>query len=291
MDIKSLNTFIHVAELGSFSRAGERLGYSQPTVSVQIKQLEQSLGIQLFDRIGHCVRLTDEGREALLHAQQICQLFAQMTQQSSTQEPAQTVIRLATADSLCTPLISSKFDVLRKQHPNIALKLTTAGTAEMFRMLDQNEVDLVCTLDSHIYNTNYVIAAEEKVGVHFIVSSRHPLANKKQLTKEDLLMQDVLLTEAGMSYRQQLDQWLARSSLQLRPVLEMGSADLICQLVKSGNEISFLPDHVTESAAQRGELVRLELEGFQPELWKQLLYRRDKWISRPLQAVIDLLSY
>ena len=50
MDIKNLNTFIHVAELGSFSKAGERLGYSQPTISVQIRQLEQELGAVLFDR-------------------------------------------------------------------------------------------------------------------------------------------------------------------------------------------------------------------------------------------------
>ena len=63
MDIKNLNTFIHVAELGSFSKAGERLGYSQPTVSVQIRQLEEELGAQLFDRVGHAVRLTEKGRE------------------------------------------------------------------------------------------------------------------------------------------------------------------------------------------------------------------------------------
>ena len=80
MDLKSLNTFIQVAELGSFSRAGEKLGYSQPTISVQIKQLEQDLGIKLFDRIGHAVRLTDKGRDALLHAQRICHMCDEMAQ-------------------------------------------------------------------------------------------------------------------------------------------------------------------------------------------------------------------
>lgn len=68
MDIKALNTFIHVAELGSFSRAGERLGYSQPTVSVQIRQLEQALGVRLLDRVGHTVRLTEDGKRALAYA-------------------------------------------------------------------------------------------------------------------------------------------------------------------------------------------------------------------------------
>ena len=76
MDIRNLTTFVHVAELGNFSRAAERLGYSQPTISVQIRQLEEELGFRLFDRIGHAVRLTDKGREILGYAQQVCILAA-----------------------------------------------------------------------------------------------------------------------------------------------------------------------------------------------------------------------
>ena len=72
MDIRNLTTFVHVAELGNFSRAAERLGYSQPTISVQIRQLEEELGFRLFDRIGHAVRLTDKGRDILAYAQQVC---------------------------------------------------------------------------------------------------------------------------------------------------------------------------------------------------------------------------
>ena len=74
MDLRSLNTFIQVAESNSFTRAAEKLGYSQPTISVQIKQLEKELGVTLFDRIGHTIRLTDRGRDVLLHAQRICHM-------------------------------------------------------------------------------------------------------------------------------------------------------------------------------------------------------------------------
>ena len=287
MDIKNLNTFINVAELGSFSKAGERLGYSQPTVSVQIRQLEEELGAQLFDRVGHVVRLTEKGREVLKSAQQILRISQEMAQDGPEQ---MTTIRLATADSLCTPLLHREFSTLHQQHPNIRLKLTAAGTGDLFRLLDHNEVDLVCTLDSHIYNTNYVIAAEERVGVHFVVSAMHPLAAKERLTKEDLLHQDFLLTEHGMSYRRLLDEWMAKDSLQIQPVLEAGSADLLCLLVEQGAGMSFLPDYVTEPAVRRGTIVRLEAEDFVPELWVQLLYHRNKWISRSMQAVIDHLT-
>ena len=289
MDIKNLNTFIQVAELGSFSKAGEKLGYSQPTVSVQIRQLEQELGFRLFDRIGHMVRLTEKGQDTLLYAQQILRMCQQMTQDTSQQESA-TVVRLATADSLCLPLLGQKFASLRTQHPNIVINLTTAGTGELFRLLDHNEVDLVCTLDHHIYDHNYVIAREELVGVHFVVSSSHPLAQKQYLTKQDLLNQDFLLTEQGMSYRRLLDEWMAKDSLQLQPVLETGSTDLICHLVEQGIGMSFLPDYVTASAVRRGTIRLLHAEDFHPELWMQLLYHRNKWLSRPLQAVLTYLS-
>ena len=237
MDIRSLNTFIHVAELGSFSRAGERLGYSQPTVSIQIKQLEESLGFRLFDRIGHTIRLTDQGRLVLALAQEICRLSQQM---SHTQEaPKRTVIRLATADSLCVPLMAHTLPYLRQQHPDIAIELTTAGTNDLFRLLDQNEADLVCTLDSHIYNTNYIIAAEHRIGLHFVVGANHPLARQNALTIADLTRQDMLLTERGMSYRRLLDEWLAKHNVELKPVLETGRADLLCQLVEQGMGMSF----------------------------------------------------
>ena len=287
MELKNLNTFLHVAEFGSFSRAGERLGYSQPTVSVQIRQLEQELGVQLFDRIGHSVRLTDQGRQILPYAQQVSRLCSQMSHESPNQQAA--VVRVATADSLCPPLLLDHFSRLRRENPNILIKMNTAGTGDLFQLLDRNEVDLVCTLDSHIYNRNYVIAAERRAGLHFVVSATNPLAKEKILRKQDIVSQDMLLTEKGMSYRRLLDEWLARESLEVHPVLEVGSADLICRLVEQGMGMSFLPDYVTDKAVEAGTLVRLQAEGFEPELWKQLLYHRDKWLSPPMQAVIDHL--
>lgn len=290
MDLRSLNTFIQVAESGSFTRAGEKLGYSQPTISVQIKQLESELGIKLFDRIGHTIRLTDKGRDVLLHAQRICHMCQEMALESSQHKEPQGDIRLAMADSLCSPLLSRSFARFRERYPHISLKVMTAGTGEMFRLLDHNDVDLVCTLDSHIYDTNYVIANEEQVGVHFVVSSSHPLAGRTGLTVEDLLCQPFLLTEKGMSYRRLMDEQLARNSQEIQPVLETGRADLICSLVEENAGIAFLPDYVTEESVRQGRLVRLDVPDFRIVVWKQVLYRREKWVSLEMQAMIDHMA-
>ena len=290
MDIRNLTTFIQVAESGSFTRAAETLGYSQPTISVQIKQLENELGIQLFDRIGHTVRLTDPGRNVLLHAQRICHMCQEMTLSTAQPSTPNGLIRLATADSMCAPLLKHGFASFKEQYPNISLKVTTAGTSELFRMLDHNEVDLVCTLDSHIYNTNYVIAAEERVGLHFVVSSSDPLAQNGCPDFHQLLNHPFLLTEKGMSYRRLMDDMLAQYSIEVQPTLEIGRADIICSLVEKGAGISFLPDYVTDDAVARGTITRLHVPNFEPELWKQLLYHRNKWISPQMQAAITQLT-
>ena len=290
MDLRSLNTFIQVAELNSFTRAGEKLGYSQPTVSLQIKQLESELGVQLFERIGHTVTLTDGGREALSYAQRICRMSEEMISGASRLQEPSGIVRLAMADSFCSPLIMKEFAAFRKQHPYISLHVTAAGTDEMFRLLDHNDVDAVCTRDSHIYSMNYVIANEEKIGVHFVCSASNPLAQSRDITIQELLAQPFILTEKGMSYRRLLDEQLARSSMEIQPVLEIGRADLICRLVAEDMGISFLPDYVTEAAVKAHEIVRLEVPDFKIDLWKQLLYHRDKWMSQQLEAVLKHLE-
>ncbi|MBP3411576.1 MAG: LysR family transcriptional regulator [Clostridia bacterium] len=290
MDLRSLNTFIQVAEMNSFTRAGASLGYSQPTVSFQIKQLEKELGVQLFERVGHTVSLTDAGRHALAYAQQICRMSQEMAEGAEAPRELRGEIRLATADSLCTPLIMQAFASFRREHPKVSLHVTTAGTAELFRLLDHNEVDLVCTLDNHIYNTNYIIANEEKIGVHFVAPADHPLGARGMLSIEDLLHQPFLLTEKDMSYGRLLHEHLARYSREIQPILEIGSADLICKLVSDGLGLSFLPDYVTEAAVREGRIVRLEVCDLEINVWKQLLYHKDKWMSRPMQAAIAHLS-
>ena len=290
MDLRSLQIFIEVADTKSFTRAAENLGYSQPTISFQIKQLEKELGFPLFDRIGHTVNLTEAGENVLPHAQTICHMAKDMAK--TGQQPLNPTgsVRIGTADSLCVPLISAHFAAFRQQYPNISLKVITAGTKDLFRLLDHNEVDLVCTLDNHIYDTDYIIAKEEKVGAHFVVSSNNPLATKDFITVEELISQSFLLTEKGMSYRRLFDEWLAQQSMEVQPVLEMGSADQLCNLVAENLGISLLPDYVTEQAVADKRIVRLHVPACSVQLWKQLLYRKDKWVSPPMEAIIQHLK-
>lgn len=290
MDIRNINTFIHVAELGSFTKAAEQLGYAQSTVSSQIKQLEEELDTQLFERINRTVSLTDKGKRVLKYAYQINNLTNEMGKSLDKDDNMKGHIRLVSADSMCNQLLGPAYLKFRKDYPKITMKFMTAGTAEMMRLLNHNEVDLICTLDNHIYSAEYVIAHEEKVGVHFVAPKGHPLCKKEDLTIQDLLKEDFILTEKGMSYRRILDEKLGSMSLEINPVLEMGNADKICWLVEQGMGISFLPDYTTDEAVKEGRIVYLPVKDFDIDIWKQLLYHRDKWVSPVMKTMIEYCS-
>ena len=290
MDLRSLNIFIEVAELGSFTRAGEKLGYSQPTISFQIKQLEKELGVSLFDRIGHTVSLTDAGRDALHYAQNICHMSQEMVLGTAGRREASGVLRLGMADSLCAPLITGHFGRFRETYPKVSLHISTGDTGMLLEYLDHNEVDMICTMDDHVYDPNYIIANEEEIDVHFVASPKNVLAGKAKVSIDELLPQPFLLTEKGMSYRRLLDEQLARNSREIQPVLETGRADLICALAEENAGIGFLPDYVTEESVRQGRLVRLHVPDFKVVVWKQLLYRREKWVSLQMRAMIDHLA-
>ena len=104
MDFKNLNTFMHAAELQSFTRAGDRLGYSQSTISFQIKQLESELGFPLFERINHTISLTEQGKRLLSCAHKISEELENFHRDSSTPQELTGTVRLALADSLSVSL-------------------------------------------------------------------------------------------------------------------------------------------------------------------------------------------
>ena len=286
MDTKNLTTFIYVAELRSFTKAADRLGFSQSTVSFQIKQMENELGCQLFERINHTVQLTEKGREVLEYAHQINRMTREL-KDSMKEETASGYIRLAMADSLCTSLLSRDFLHFRELYPNIALKIIAAGTEEMFRLMNHNEADAILTLDNHIYNTEYRILQEEKVRTFFVAGADTEIASASSLSIEELLLQPFILTEKGMSYRRLLEQKLAELSLEIQPVLEIGSTELICSLVEQGAGISFLPEYVIKDRVKAGTLVCLPVSGLEIHVWKQLLYHRNKWVSPQMEKVLQ----
>ena len=290
MELRNLITFIHVAELGSFTRAAEQLGYSQSTISFQIKQLEDELGCLLFERINHTITLTERGHELISYAHQVRALTDDFKESLSKDEGCRGHIHIVTPDSVCEDMLYSHYADFHGRYPDISIKFTTADTSAMFDMLDHNEADAIITLDSHSYRRDYVIAKEELLPMHFVTSARSPFAGRKGLRMQDIVNEPFILTEYGQGYRRVFDKELAKKSLEITPVLEIGRTDIITNILADSNMISYLPDFVTRELVESGALCYLDVCDMEIDIWKQLIYHKNKWMSKSLRAVIEYIK-
>lgn len=287
MEIKNLITFLRVAELNSFTKAAQALDYSQSTVSFQIKQLEDELHCLLFERINHSLSLTGAGRELIGYAKEICRLTDEYQQLRQKDEPVRGYVHIVVPDSVCEAMMLDNYSDFFRRYPGIRLRFSTADTENMFRLLDRNEADVMLTLDSHVYQANYIIAKETRMATGFFAGACSPLAGRKNLQLEDVLRMPMILTERGMGYRGVLDAALAQRSMEIEPVLEIGRTDIITKVLEEGNAVSFLPEFVTRQKVEQGSLVRLDVAGFELDIWQQLIFHRNKWRSKALDTFIN----
>ncbi len=290
MEIRNLITFVHVAELGSFTKAAKALDYSQSTISFQIKQLENELDCLLFERINHNITLTEKGKELLIYAQQINRLTVEFSEGNKDTAVPKGYFHVVTPDSVCEDMILTNYATFHRTYPDIALKFTNTGTEEMFHMLDRNEADLIMTLDSHIYRSDYIIAKEEKIGMHFVTCSDSSLAEQNELSVMDIINEPFILTEKNFGYRRVFDEELAKRSLEITPILEIGRTDVIASLLSTEHAISYLPDFVTKDMVTEGKLCYLPVTDFSIDIWKQLIHHKGKWISAGLLALVEFIK-
>lgn len=290
MELRTVNTFLHVAELHSFSQAARELGYSQSAVSSQIAQLESELETPLFDRVGKTVRLTDAGQIFQNYARSLLTTAQQAKAALQPEQQIRGTLRVALADSVSSAFLP---DLLRQYHarcPQVELVLRTATADEMLRMLASNQTDLAYTLDQPILLSSIVLAVDTPEPVCFVAPAGHPLAGQEVVTLEELTRQEFLLTERGMSYRDALDQCLAAQGLEIHPYLELGSAAQLCQMVERGMGLSFLPEYIVRPALAVGTAARLNVPECQLQMHRQLFYHRDKWLTPQMKLFIELVQ-
>ena len=290
MQLRNLITFIHVAELGSFTKAADQLGYTQSTVSFQIKQLEEELDCLLFERINHTITLTERGQELVYYAHQVRALTDEFKEKTSREDQLTGHIRIVTPDSVCEDMVNSHYIDFHSKYPLISIQFATGDTAMLLDMLDHNEADIIITLDQHCYNKDYVIAKEEQLSMHFVTNVASKFAGKQGLSIRDISGEPFVLTEHGQGYRRVLDRELAKKHMEITPVLEIGRTDMITSILTQSNMISFLPDFATKHLVDAGVLCYLDICDVNVEIWKQLIYHKNKWLSKSLKTVIDYIK-
>ena len=289
MEFRELSTFLQVAKLQSFSKAAKVLGYSQAAVTIQIKQLEQELGVHLFDRIGKQTSLTHQGSVFYDHAASIMRDIAQAKDAVSHPQKLNGHLCIGTIESICASLFPSLLTEYHKLHPEVNISIRTDSPDQLLEQINGNQLDLVYFMDKRVYDVKWEKVLEEPEEIVFAATADHPLAQRSEpLSLDDVLSYPMVVTEKNASYRLILEQYLAAMGKSLQPYLEIGNTDFILQFLKQNTGITFLPRFTVEKAVSEGYLRILSVKKFSIRTWRQILYHKDKWVTREMAEFIRI---
>ena len=290
MEIRNLITFVRIAEVKNFSKTAKQLGYSQSAVTMQIKQLEEELHTTLFERIGKQVKLTQAGQRLLpyaletLNSVQKMQMFAQDPEEISGQ------LCIGTCESYLISVLPPIFEKMSKLCPHAEISTHTAMVDDLFRMLRQNDVDVLYFLDEKLYFPEWIKVLERPEHIHFVAAAVSPLAAKKKIPVERILQEPLYLTERGISYRYAMEQALATAGFTVKPFLEIGNTDVITHFIKQGFGISFLPEYVVKDDVADGRLAILDVDLPPITMWSQLVYHKSKLLTPQMRMFLNLMQ-
>ena len=257
-DLRHLRAFVEVARHGNFTRAAEGLHICQPALTVQIKQLEQSLGVKLFDRDRRHVALTQAGRELLPSVERVLADVEDIETNSrglATHQRGSVVV--AALPSIAASALPPAIHRLSATHPGISVRLIELIGTRIVDAIKAGEADFGVGNYAKIdRDLSYQRLWSDRMAA--FVPRAHPLAKRRAVSFRDVVTYPLILTRRGSSVRVLVDRILERHRLTANVVQEASYVPTILGLVAAGIGVGILPEReYTPSLA--GAIVRLPI--------------------------------
>lgn len=283
LTLRQLQVFESVARHLSHTLAAAELFLSQPAVSMQIKQAEETIGLALFEQVGKKLFLTEAGRELLHYSRDILQQMQEMEgifgEMKGLARGRLNIAGVSSANYFMPQLLAKFF----QQHPGIQASLHVANRDAVIKQLDENRADLAIMgqppegaemqAESFLQNPLVVIA-----------SPSHPLAQKHHIKPAQLAQETFLLREPGSGTRDVAERFFAGYRIRLPSSMEMDTNEAIKQSVQAGMGLGIISRQGIELELETGRLVILDAEHFPIVRHWYIVHRKNKRLSGAAQA-------
>ncbi|TDQ42918.1 LysR family transcriptional regulator [Aureibacillus halotolerans] len=279
MELRQLNTFRTVASTLNFSRAAEVLNYVPSNVTMQMKALEEELGVRLFDRLGKQLVLTTAGERFLMHIQVVLDKVDEARSIVHDNEELTGTLTISANEVLCAYRLPDVFHLFRSRHPGVRLIFRTVPNQQLKQSLFDGTADVVFMLDEPIRSTGLAIESMVEETFRFFAAPDHPLAKRPSLQMDDFHREVFLTNEKGCMYRTMFDRSFEQEGIDTITHLEFQNAEAIKQCAITGIGIAFLPEVVVKAELARGDLVTLPWQIPDLYVYTQMLWHKDKWLS------------
>ena len=283
LTLRQLKVFEAVARHLNFTRAAEELHLTQPAVSMQVKQLEDSLGVALFEQLGKRVHLTEAGTEVLGYARTITQQLDELEGVLNRMKGlggGRLRISVATTANYFIPTLLGTFS---RRYPDVTVTLDVTNRETLLRQLAENTVDLVvmgqppdeADVEAEAFMDNPLV---------IVAPTDHPLARKKKIPLSRLQEETFLVRESGSGTRIAMERFFNERGMRLKTGMEVGSNEAIKQSVQAGLGLGLLSRATIEQELALRRLAVLDVADFPIMRHWFVVHRKGKRLSAAAEA-------
>lgn len=288
LTLRQLQVFSAVARNLSHSRAAEELHLSQPAVSMQIKQLEQSIGLPLFEQVGKQIHLTEAGREMVVYSRNIAQQLEEMDavfdEMKGLERGVLNISVVSTANYFMPQLLAKFIQLYSKIH----VSLHVANRDAVIKQLTENVADLAI-MGQPPQGADMMAQSFMQNPLVVIAAPNHPLVKISNIQPRQLAQETFLLREQGSGTRDVMERFFASHKLAMPSCMEMDTNEAIKQSVQAGMGLGIISMHSIELELETRRLAILDVAHFPILRHWYIVHRANKRLSTAGRAFKQFL--
>ena len=288
MDLKSLNTFTTILECGSFAAAARVLNYTQSTITFQMQQLEQELSVQLFEKVGRKMRVTQAGKDLLPYINAVLQSAERLENYGKSYHELAGTLRVTCAESLFVYRLQPAIRKFREMAPHVKLLVQNKSSYVTRDGVMRGAADLGIHYDVGGFSSSAVVRRFPEMPF-VLVSGNQPETENLDFITEGTHNPVTLISGEPNMY-ERLREYLHMRHITVDMILNLAGTSVVKCSVMSGLGIAFLPAYTIEEEIKDGRMRVLDTEIPNPSVPVVCVYHKNKWITPAMELFMKLTA-
>jgi len=287
MDIRDLQVFLAVSTRLNFTRAGEDVHLSQPSVSVRMRQLEEKLGVKLFEQLGKRVALTEAGQLLVPYATRVIAAMRDARDAiDGLQGLERGALRIGASTTPGMYVIPRTIAHFKRRYPKIEVHLAVKDTRQIEEGVIRNEFDFGF-VGGHLAGDEVDVVPWITDRIILIAPLGHRLGGKRIVKPQDLANEKFIFREQGSATRAVVATHLRKCHIEVEAVMEMANPESVKKAVQNGLGVAFISAFAVETELKAKTLVALKIRNLEIRRELKIVYRKDKHLSQAAKAFLD----
>lgn len=290
MKTQCLVTFKTILETGSFQKAADKLGYTQSTITFQIKQLEEELSLKLFEKIGRRMELTQAGKDIMPYVDMILQGTEQISNYGKKLSEISGSLKLAIPDSILIYNMQPFLQAFAHEAPNVQLVINSIQSGGINQSIVDGTADIGINCEKENYPDTVI---HKKLGKYKAVLVASPFADKSLLdfvTPHQRKPFSLICNEPDGYYQLDMDKYLAQKDIVMNPYMKVQSIEAVKKCVMNNLGVAVVPTYSIGEELKNGSLMPVKTE-LDDKIYNSFyIYHKNKWLSPQMELALNLLK-